>query len=100
MKMIKGMNTPWGAAQDVEELAPGIVMVSTASHGGIYVSPIHMEKMVKWPSPFLGNEFYEEDCDAAYVIVSFPDLFGPESVERARASIVFWEAKNKERSAA
>ena len=95
------MNTPWGEVQDIEWMIPGrLCLVSTSSHGGFYVDPRIKDRMTRWPSPFLGNEWFEEDCDAAYVIVSFPELFGPESVERARASIILWEAKNKERSAA
>ena len=88
---MKKMSTPWGEAQTVKEWAPGIVEVSTASHGGFYISPIHMEKMIKWPSPFLKNEWYEEDCDASYVFASFPELFGEELAERARKMITQME---------
>ena len=32
------MHTPWGAPQDIEELAEGVWRVSTASHGGLKLS--------------------------------------------------------------
>jgi len=35
---LAGDSTPWGVAYEREELAPGIVEVSTASHGGILLS--------------------------------------------------------------
>ena len=30
--------TPWGSVQNAEELAPGIISYSTASHGGIWIT--------------------------------------------------------------
>ena len=33
------MHTPWGPPQDVEELAEGVLRVSTAGHGGLQLSP-------------------------------------------------------------
>ena len=32
------MHTPWGPPQDIEELAEGVLRVSTASHGGLKLS--------------------------------------------------------------
>lgn len=29
------LSTPWGTAQTIETLAPGILLVTTASHGGL-----------------------------------------------------------------
>ena len=29
------LSTPWGAVQTIKTLAPGILLVSTASHGGL-----------------------------------------------------------------
>jgi hypothetical protein len=37
--MFVGKHSPWGIVQDEETIAEGIVYVSTASHGGIWVSP-------------------------------------------------------------
>ncbi len=32
------MHTTWGTPQDIEELAEGVLRVSTASHGGLKLS--------------------------------------------------------------
>lgn len=64
------MNTPWGAVQNAQKLAEGIYFLSTASHGGIYLSPDRRLEIGK-RSKFLDSaEFWEEDCDWA-VPVSF-----------------------------
>ena len=95
------MNTPWGEAQTIEALLGGkILVVSTAGHGGIRVDPSLKHRMTRWPSPFLGNEWFEEDCDAAHVVASFPEVFSEEAAERARAHVIAWELRMKERSAA
>lgn len=49
--------TPWGKPQTVEIIAPGIVEYTTASHGGIWLSP---ERNAQVPMrlkkrSFLGN---------------------------------------------
>ena len=59
--------TPWGASQHQENLAPGIVFHSTSSHGGIILDNAHKAKMEifrhtnfrKWA------RCWEEDCDWA-----------------------------------
>lgn len=64
------MNTPWGKADNIEELSGGVKSVSTAGHGGIYVPP-DMNKRI--PLVFRKSSFgqnglkgwYEEDCDWA-----------------------------------
>ena len=67
-------STPWGAVQQRKTLAPGIVRVSTAGHGGIYVAPW---KHAEMPEPFraivgcAGPNWYEEDCDWALVYAAF-----------------------------
>ena len=69
----EGMNTPWGKAQHVEQIAEGIFSVSTANHGGTLLDrkrnaqvPDYMRKSGGW---------YEEDCDwAIAAIVHFDDF--------------------------
>lgn len=68
--------TPWGDPQTTEILAPGIVQFTTASHGGIWLSP---ERNAQVPArlkrrTFLRNGlkgWYEEDCDAEIVFRVF-----------------------------
>lgn len=62
-------NTPWGKPQTTRIHAEGIVEFTTASHGGIWLSP---ERNAQVPlelrySAFMGNGllgWYEEDEDA------------------------------------
>lgn len=72
------MNTPWGRAQMVKHIAPGIVQVSTASHGGIQLSTERQGEVDKrFPTfiPHAGGRWYEEDQDIAIVILTFPGIF-------------------------
>ena len=41
-------STPWGEAQNSEEMAPGIISYSTASHGGIWIDKKHQEQLEKY----------------------------------------------------
>ena len=73
--------TPWGENQHARELAPGLVFVSTASHGGVWLSPERIAALPspdvlaaeKWPTPpgFAPLEWWEEDCDAATPLYLF-----------------------------
>jgi hypothetical protein len=103
-----GSATPWGVADFVKVLAPGVVMVCTPSHGGIWLSrercdamprelagvPTFVERSVgRMPSAH-GGRWYEEDCDVALVALAFPELFprefvaGPAGVVASRYSPV------------
>ena len=64
-----GSSTPWGRAQTAEQLAPGLVSVTTAGHGGIWVAPDRRAA--------LGSRkaWYEEDCEWAKVAKVYPDDF-------------------------
>ena len=62
------MYTPWGWTQDVEELADGVLRVSTSSHGGLKLSrdrwaelPVEVRKAMLTPT------FAEEDCEEPIV---------------------------------
>ena len=58
-------STPWGVAQNETVLAPGIVSVSTASHGGIWLDKSHRDRLPHTKN-FLGTDaWWEEDCDWA-----------------------------------
>lgn len=92
--------TPWGPAQSVEEIKPGIVMVSTASHGGWWVSP---ERMKRFPAALLttggigapfegagGSAWFEEDCAVALVVLAFPEDWPSQQVANARAMVRYY----------
>lgn len=82
------MKTPWGESQLIEVLGDGILSVSTASHGGIYVPkallnriPLrHQEYAARWSGDL---QWYEEDCAWAAVALAFPEKFSAEVVEQA-----------------
>ena len=72
--------TPWGMSQTEERIADGITKYSTASHGGIHVTP---EKLKEAPEhltridPFCQPGWYEEDEDWALPVLMFPLYFSP-----------------------
>ncbi|WP_429925650.1 DUF7007 domain-containing protein (plasmid) [Agrobacterium vitis] len=68
-----GASTPWGMAQVSQQFADGIILHSTASHGGFHLD----KKANAVVHPLYRNttQFYEEDCEWAKVAHAFPDLF-------------------------
>ena len=62
------MHTPWGPPQDIEELAEGVLRVSTASHGGLKLS---RERWAEIPAEVRDGmftpTFAEEDCEEPIV---------------------------------
>lgn len=69
--------SPWGRCQSHTVLAPGIVKVTTASHGGIHLDEWRERQM----PPALAGKFdgwYEEDVCACLPIVAFSNEFPAE----------------------
>ncbi|MBA1344936.1 DUF7007 domain-containing protein [Rhizobium sp. WYCCWR 11146] len=66
-------STPWGMAQVSRRYAEGIVLHSTASHGGFHLA----EKANSAVHALYRSDdgFYEEDCEWAKVAHAFPQLF-------------------------
>ena len=61
-----GSHTPWGAASHVNDVAEGVVFVSTPSHGGFKVS---RERNAAIPSALRNpSGWYEEDVEANIVV--------------------------------
>ena len=62
------MHTPWGSPQDIEEVAEGVLRVSTAGHGGLRLS---RERWAEIPAAvrdtMLTPTFAEEDCEEPIV---------------------------------
>jgi len=73
MKNFKSQNgTPWGEAQHVEELIPGVTIVSTASHGGIHLDRDN-QKLI--PEEHRREDsWYEEDCEIAIPVLFIPGV--------------------------
>jgi len=64
-------NTPWGQAQTEEILAEGIISYSTASHGGIWLSPKRQAEIPYAKNWLKSKEWWEEDCDWAVPFLFF-----------------------------
>ncbi len=85
------VETPWGIADSVTEIAPGIISYSTPSHGGIWLSPARVASMPKplrdfvpFGGPQAGpGRWFEEDADWSVVCVAFPQFFKPEDIDAA-----------------
>lgn len=87
------MQTPWGPSDSKTKHATGITFYTTAGHGGFKISesrrrsmPVCLRDLVT----FVGGNWYEEDCDAAIVIVAFPWLFSDEQVADAVEAVQYW----------
>ena len=92
--------SPWETIQHVHELAPGIISVSTASHGGLWINCSRLTTMLK-EHPELcrptdcyprgkrssGYQWFEEDCEWARVALAFPAAFTPEHQYAARRTL-------------
>ena len=71
-------NTPWGASDQSEQIAPGIVWYSTPGHGGCHVSDGLMAQMhpaLAEADKFAPRGWFEEDVAYQLVAYSFPDKF-------------------------
>ena len=88
-------HTPWGGVQQQKQLFPGCWTVSTAGHGGFYVTRAVFEQMPEAlrEKTCAGPQWFEEDCDWALVVVAFPQYFTPYEVYNAVRSVMEW---NKE----
>ncbi|HBO5516268.1 TPA: hypothetical protein L4559_005197 [Pseudomonas aeruginosa] len=70
---MKQLSTPWGPAERIVEVAPGIQRVSTASHGGYRLSKFRQQQLRQTIGADV--EWFEEDEDAAIVEAAFPLVF-------------------------
>jgi hypothetical protein len=72
------------------EIAPGITLYSTASHGGCHLSPARIASMPKSLRKFqtwAGPGWYEEDCDWSVVALAFPQFFPADAIPAALARL-------------
>ena len=75
--------SPWGQIDHLSTIADGIVSVVTASHGGIWLSPERRTQLAERSPELLraveGRAYcakpmwWEEDCEAALVLIAFWD---------------------------
>jgi hypothetical protein len=82
--------TPWGPAQSARTLAPGIVLVTTAGHGGVWLSRDRWYALTAteraYARRWAGDAgWLEEDCAIAIAIARWPEAFPGADLDRARA---------------
>lgn len=89
-ELSEGDATPWGPVQTVEQKAPGVLVVTTAGHGGIWLSPDRvaaLPALLRHAPTFkpsgLPGRWFEEDCDAVLPVLALPDLWTPQAVWNA-----------------
>lgn len=74
--------TPWGEPDTITEIAPGITLFTTPSHGGIHLDD---KRMACLPVSFITNTgsfsaqrasgWFEEDVDMAIPMACYPNAF-------------------------
>ena len=80
----KTTNSPWGEIQHRTTLAEGIVAVSTAGHGGIWLSPERRLQLPKGARQIASTycqkpAWWEEDCEAMVPLYVFFDDIAPQA---------------------
>jgi hypothetical protein len=86
----EGSLTPWGRADFVSYPAQGFAVVSTPSHGGIFVNPERAGLIdAEWRKD---SGWYEEDCEALIVAAAYPEHFcrGAEHREQCLDQLRYW----------
>lgn len=100
--------SPWGNPQSVTKLpneADGLYFVSTAGHGGLWMSDKWKKQLPKAYVPFTGNRRWaEEDCDTAEVLQYFGLLslvdepmeleVTAEDIEKGKTSRKTWKGED------
>ena len=77
------MNTIWGESESIENVAEGIDLVTTESHGGIVLSAERAAQIPADIQPFGGcRRHWEEDCDWAVPYLVFAEEFFKHDGER------------------
>ncbi len=85
-------STPWGQADQIEQIGEGIYFASTPSHGGYFVPSSllpaipeqRQQRALYWSQ---SRNWYEEDCEWASVALAFPHLFDERAKQFAQSMI-------------
>lgn len=91
---MSGRQTPWGESLSHHKYAEGIIFYETGRHGGIKLSP-QRNAEVHWALR-QDDGWYEEDCEALKVIISFPSTFSmetPQSLKNIERELARWFPK-------
>lgn len=83
-----GSRTPWGIADSVTHLAPGIDVIGTPGHGGVKLSRNRNREVD--PAWRAEAGWYEQDEAVAIAVVSHPDGFAEDEVKAAHQRARCW----------
>jgi len=89
-------HTPWGKPESSKELAAGVILYSTKTHGGYWLSkPNEQRRRDRFPEfrTSAGGPWYEEDQDAVIVALTFPELFSGDPIRNAVRAVRAFAAK-------
>lgn len=82
--------TPWGTPDYQAPVADGITLVTTPSHGGFHLAPEQLARVpLSWRLARFGeaatpdSPWFEEDCDACMVVLTFHQEFTAEQIAQA-----------------
>ena len=103
--VLRDTRTPWGKPQDISKLQEGLYFISTARHGGLWLSDEWKAKLPKSYKSFVRNRRWaEEDCDTPEVLQHFGLLsllsepmkleITAEDIEKGRASRQTWRGED------
>jgi hypothetical protein len=81
-------STPWGRADFATKHGRGVIEYSCPGHGGVHLSTTRNTSV--HPAWRNADGWYEEDCEYAIVVLSFPELFPHDVVVSARSSAKDW----------
>ncbi|MXV76041.1 hypothetical protein F4Z99_17425 [Candidatus Poribacteria bacterium] len=68
MQIRRGTGTPWGPVQTCHKITEGVVIVSTAGHGGVWLSEEKVQQLPDHYKSYAGRHWHEEDEDAAQAL--------------------------------
>jgi hypothetical protein len=84
----EGSRTPWGTADGVTHLAPGIANVFTPGHGGVKLSPERNKEVDPvWRS---SSGWYEEDCEWSIAAITHREAYSEEHQKYAHECARRW----------
>jgi hypothetical protein len=82
--------SPWGTPDYQAIVGPGITLVTTPRHGGFHLAPAQLAQVpLAWRLARFGDAatadspWFEEDCDACMVVLTFHQEFSAEQIIRA-----------------
>ena len=79
---------PWGEVDDETQIGPDIWVVSTPSHGGLYVGPDSASHIPPEVQDCMGTRpWYEEDCEMVIILALLWDRLDMSAVAATWSSL-------------